>query len=103
MFTNSGQTPVEMQFVRFLPALLQSNSLGLFFLRSVFMAGLLALHGASFAAEIAAPKLTFGGQLRLRAETTNLQSYSTPALQRGQDVSLLRTRLFWALMPRSRN
>ena len=43
------------------------------------------------AAEV--PKLTFGGQLRTRAESTDIQSYSTPGLRRGQDQFLLRSRL----------
>ncbi len=93
MFVNNGQTPVEMWFVRLSSVSLSLNSPGSFFRRSILMVGILALPGASFAAEITAPKLTFGGQIRARAETTDIQSYSTPALRRGQDLFLLRTRL----------
>jgi len=39
------------------------------------------------------PKFTFSGQVRARAETTNVESYSTPLKRRGYDTTLLRTRL----------
>lgn len=54
---------------------------------------ILALRGTAFAGELAPPKLSFGGQIRARAETTNTQGYATPGLRRGQDQTLLRTRL----------
>lgn len=51
---------------------------------------LLALSAAS-AAEL--PKLSFGGQIRARVETTSLESYATPLRRRGYDTTTLRTRL----------
>ncbi|MDP3542226.1 MAG: alginate export family protein [Elusimicrobiota bacterium] len=48
---------------------------------------------SSAAAAIEPPKLTFGGQVRARAETTNIESYATPLKRRGYDLTTLRTRL----------
>ena len=44
-------------------------------------------------AAIEPPKLTFSGQVRARAETTNVEAYSTPLKRRGYDLTTLRTRL----------
>lgn len=44
-------------------------------------------------AAIEPPKLTFSGQVRARAETTNIEAYSTPLKRRGYDLTTLRTRL----------
>jgi hypothetical protein len=51
----------------------------------------LLLPGAVNAADLNA--IEFGGQFRMRAETTNVQSYGTVARRRGQDLVLYRTRL----------
>lgn len=53
----------------------------------------LFLFVASASAAIEPPKLTFGGQIRARAETTNIESYATPLKRRGYDLTTLRTRL----------
>jgi len=44
-------------------------------------------------AAIEPPKLAFSGQVRARAETTNVEAYSTPLKRRGYDLTTLRTRL----------
>ncbi|MCM2304542.1 MAG: alginate export family protein, partial [Elusimicrobia bacterium] len=44
-------------------------------------------------AAIEPPKLAFSGQIRARAETTNVEAYSTPLKRRGYDLTTLRTRL----------
>jgi len=44
-------------------------------------------------AAIEPPKLSFGGQIRARVETTNVESYATAAKRRGYDLTTLRTRL----------
>ncbi|MDO8756723.1 MAG: alginate export family protein, partial [Elusimicrobiota bacterium] len=44
-------------------------------------------------AAIDPPKLAFSGQIRARAETTNIESYATAAKRRGYDTTTLRTRL----------
>ncbi|MBI2790128.1 MAG: alginate export family protein [Elusimicrobia bacterium] len=44
-------------------------------------------------AAIEPPKLVFSGQVRARAETTNVEAYSTPLKRRGYDLTTLRTRL----------
>ncbi|MEK7381858.1 MAG: alginate export family protein, partial [Elusimicrobiota bacterium] len=44
-------------------------------------------------AAVEPPKLTFSGQVRARAETTNIEAYSTPLKRRGYDLTTLRTRL----------
>ncbi len=51
----------------------------------------LMITAAASAAE--PPKVTFGGQIRARAETTNVESYATPGRRRGFDLTTLRTRL----------
>ena len=48
---------------------------------------------AGRASALEAPKLSFGGQIRARAETTGIDSYATAGRQRGLDTTLLRTRL----------
>ena len=53
----------------------------------------LFLFVASASAAIEPPKLTFSGQVRARAETTNVEAYSTPLKRRGYDLTTLRTRL----------
>ena len=49
--------------------------------------------GLAAAAVPEAPKLNFSGQIRARAETASIESYSTPLKRRGYDATLLRTRL----------
>ncbi|MBI4061082.1 MAG: alginate export family protein, partial [Elusimicrobia bacterium] len=39
------------------------------------------------------PKLAFSGQIRSRAETTNIEGYASPLKRRGYDATALRTRL----------
>ena len=48
---------------------------------------------AATASAAEAPKLSFSGQIRARAETTNIESYATPLKRRGYDTTTLRTRL----------
>lgn len=43
--------------------------------------------------------LEFGGQIRLRGEATNIQSYTTPGLRRGDDFMLMRIRLNGSVEP----
>ena len=42
---------------------------------------------------VEAPKLSFGGQIRARAESTSIQSYASAGTRRAQDLYLLRSRL----------
>ncbi|MCR4295831.1 MAG: alginate export family protein, partial [Elusimicrobia bacterium] len=48
---------------------------------------------AASSSAVEPPKLSFGGQIRARAETTNVESYATPLKRRGYDLTTLRTRL----------
>ncbi len=52
-----------------------------------------AVASAGQASALEAPKLSFGGQIRARAESTGIDSYATAGRQRGLDTTLLRTRL----------
>ncbi|MBI5247611.1 MAG: alginate export family protein [Elusimicrobia bacterium] len=59
----------------------------------IVSSSLLLLITASASAAIEPPKFTFSGQIRARAETTNIESYATPLKRRGYDTTMLRTRL----------
>ncbi|MBI4376952.1 MAG: alginate export family protein [Elusimicrobia bacterium] len=48
---------------------------------------------------LAGTKLRFGGQLRARGESNNIQSYAASGLRRGQDLGLLRTRVNVEALP----
>ncbi len=54
---------------------------------------IIVLGGSAALSAAEPPKLTFNGQIRARAETTNLESYASPLKRRGYDTTSLRTRL----------
>ena len=57
------------------------------------LAPLFLFVASAASAAVEPPKLTFSGQVRARAETTNIESYATPLKRRGYDLTTLRTRL----------
>jgi hypothetical protein len=57
------------------------------------LASLFLIVASVASAAIEPPKLTFSGQVRARAETTNVEAYSSPLKRRGYDLTTLRTRL----------
>jgi hypothetical protein len=68
-------------------------------IKMILGATLAMLLAAGSANAFDAKSLDFGGQVRLRGETTDIQSYATPGLRRGQDFMLLRTRLHGSAQP----
>jgi len=59
----------------------------------IVLSSLLLIVTTAASAAIEPPKFTFSGQVRARAETTNIESYATAAKRRGYDLTTLRTRL----------
>ncbi len=59
----------------------------------ILLTPLFLILATAASAAIEPPKLAFSGQIRARAETTNVESYATAAKRRGYDLTTLRTRL----------
>ena len=59
----------------------------------IILTSAVLLLASAASAALEPPKLTFSGQIRARAETTNIESYATALNRRGYDTTSLRTRL----------